>query len=90
MYITNACVHPEARRNGIGRQLVDCAHSRARDDGAIALALHVEPSNTAALTMYRAMGFGENADADVAAALSTAQFVDPEQQPPELLLTRPV
>jgi ribosomal protein S18 acetylase RimI-like enzyme len=89
-YITNACVHPEARRQGIGRRLVECAEAHARAAGAAALALHVEPSNTAAVELYHALGFAENADAAVATTFSTAQFVDPEQHPPEILLTRTV
>ena len=87
-YITNACVHPLARRAGIGRQLVDAVEKESQKRGAAALALHVDASNAAAVELYRGLGFDENDDEDVAATLSTAQFVDPDQDPPELLMTK--
>lgn len=50
-------VVPDARRRGVGRALVDAVRQGAEAAGAIRLSLQTEPSNAAALQLYRATGF---------------------------------
>jgi ribosomal protein S18 acetylase RimI-like enzyme len=56
-------VAPDARRQGIGRALVECCVQRALRDRAEILALHTADIMQAALSMYRRNGFGFYADA---------------------------
>ena len=50
-------VDPAARGKGVGRALMAESCCRAKRDGAHVLALHTSPIMTAALAMYRAIGF---------------------------------
>ncbi len=50
-------VAPEARRRGLGRQLLDAAIVAARARGAAGLFLEVALGNTAAVSLYAAVGF---------------------------------
>ncbi|CBS88154.1 GNAT family N-acetyltransferase [Azospirillum lipoferum] len=50
-------VLPQARRGGVGRQLVEAAVAGSRDLGATALFLEVAEDNQAAWTLYKACGF---------------------------------
>lgn len=57
--IANVAVHPIYRRHGIARSLTEAAINYARRRGAQAAWLHVRPENTAALNLYRSLGFSE-------------------------------
>jgi [ribosomal protein S18]-alanine N-acetyltransferase len=52
-------VRPEARRSGIGRQLLAAAEAAARDGGAARLFLEVAADNFQALALYSTNGFTE-------------------------------
>jgi ribosomal-protein-alanine N-acetyltransferase len=55
----NLAVAPDFRRNGIGRQLVECLIQRLRDNGVTSLTLEVRASNDAARMLYNNMGFSQ-------------------------------
>lgn len=55
--IQDVGVHPEQRRRGVGRVLVDTALSAARSSNVQSVLLEVRPSNVAALALYRAARF---------------------------------
>ncbi|MFC3747477.1 GNAT family N-acetyltransferase [Paenibacillus sp. GCM10012306] len=55
----NIAVHPEFRRAGIGRQLVEAVKRHVRDYAIRKLRLRVLASNEAALAFYRSCGFQE-------------------------------
>ena len=57
LHITNVAVHPEARRHGIGRALLESVFERARAGGARMVLLEVRPSNVEALGLYESLGF---------------------------------
>lgn len=57
VHILNLAVHPQARRGGIGRLLVQRILDDAAAHGATSVSLEVRPENTAGLALYRAMGF---------------------------------
>lgn len=50
-------VVPGARRRGAARALLDAVRAAATATGAIRLSVQTEPSNTAALQLYRTIGF---------------------------------
>lgn len=50
-------VHPEFQERGLGTELCRHAIVAAYEDDREALELHVEPSNRAALSVYRRLGF---------------------------------
>ena len=52
-------MRPEARRRGLGADLVRAGAEAARARGASTLHLEVAEDNTAALALYRATGFVE-------------------------------
>ena len=56
-WLDEVYVLPEARGEGIGRQLVEAAMQVARDSGCIALDLEVDPGHEAAERLYERMGF---------------------------------
>jgi ribosomal-protein-alanine N-acetyltransferase len=56
-HITTFGVHPEWRRQGIGRQLLLNLVDLARTLGAARMTLEVRASNTAAQALYRTFGF---------------------------------
>ena len=55
--ILTLAVHPEARRQGIGRDLVATALAEAARRGARTAFLEVAAGNTAARALYAALGF---------------------------------
>lgn len=59
IHVPNLAVHPHHRRNGIGRALVQLVLDEALRDGAATVSLEVRPTNQAALTLYRSLGFSE-------------------------------
>ena len=58
-HILNLCVHPDVRRLGYGRRLLNALLFKAEDAAAKQVFLEVRPSNTAALALYRSMGFAQ-------------------------------
>ena len=58
-YITNVAVHPDWRRLGIGRMLVNRLVELAIEETAEFLTLEVRKSNEAAIGLYQSMGFEE-------------------------------
>lgn len=58
-HVLNLCVHPDIRRLGYGRRLLNALLFRAQDAGVKQVFLEVRPSNEAALALYRSTGFRE-------------------------------
>ena len=57
LHITNVAVHPEARRHGIARSLLESVFERARAGSARMVLLEVRPSNVEARALYESFGF---------------------------------
>lgn len=55
--ITNIAVHPDYRRQGIGRAIVGALLKHAMDEKFEEVTLEVRKSNQPAQAMYRSMGF---------------------------------
>jgi ribosomal-protein-alanine N-acetyltransferase len=55
--INNIAVHPDYRRLGIGRTVLEGVIGQMRKEGVKNITLEVRPSNTAALTLYKKLGF---------------------------------
>lgn len=55
--ITNVAVHPDARRGGLGRAIVDAMIDEARARGLEQISLEVRVSNLAAIALYERAGF---------------------------------
>jgi [ribosomal protein S18]-alanine N-acetyltransferase len=53
----NLAVHPDYRRQGLGRQLMTFLLSQARENGISKVFLEVRPSNRAAIALYVSFGF---------------------------------
>ena len=84
--IMTLAVRPDGRRRGLGRVLVEAAGAAARHLGAERLFLEVAQDNTAALALYRGVGFIEvgrrrayypRPDGTAADALVLAQEIHP-------------
>ncbi len=56
-HITNVAVHPDFRRSGYGRRLIDALIDYAKKCELIALTLEVRVSNIAAISLYESFGF---------------------------------
>jgi ribosomal-protein-alanine N-acetyltransferase len=56
-HVTNIVVAPDARRTGVGTQLLLALARTAIDRGCVAWTLEVRASNTAAQELYRRFGF---------------------------------
>lgn len=57
--ILNVAVHPDFRRQNIGRLLMQAAHSDAAERGVEDMLLEVRESNRAARNLYTALGYEE-------------------------------
>jgi len=57
IHILNLAVHPDARRSGAGRALVQRILDDAAAHGAVSVSLEVRHDNGAGAALYRAMGF---------------------------------
>jgi [ribosomal protein S18]-alanine N-acetyltransferase len=55
--VLNLAVHPDCRRQGIGRKLMTFLFLRAEEKGISKVLLEVRPSNLAAMALYRSLGF---------------------------------
>ena len=56
-WINYLAVHPERRRTGIGRRMMEEAESRLRQTGCPKINLLVRSSNTEVIEFYKAIGF---------------------------------
>ena len=56
-YLQRLAVAPHARRRGVARSLVHSAAHWAHGRGATSMLVNTEPSNAAALALYRSLGF---------------------------------
>ncbi|MGH7787807.1 MAG: ribosomal protein S18-alanine N-acetyltransferase [Candidatus Binatia bacterium] len=57
VHILNLAVHPDARRGGTGRALVQRVIDDATAHGAVSVSLEVRRENEAAAVLYRSLGF---------------------------------
>lgn len=57
--IINVAVHPDARRCGVGRTLMEAAEAYAKERGIVFLSLEVRESNIAARSLYSSLGWEE-------------------------------
>jgi ribosomal-protein-alanine N-acetyltransferase len=55
--VNNIAVHPDCRGLGIGEALMRFAVAKVRGEGAAIMTLEVRQSNTAALAIYKKLGF---------------------------------
>jgi [ribosomal protein S18]-alanine N-acetyltransferase len=60
VHLLDLAVAPEARRRGVGRELVGAVLGYAREADARLVLLEVRASNEAAIALYRSSGFSEN------------------------------
>jgi ribosomal-protein-alanine N-acetyltransferase len=87
-HITTFGVHPDWRRQGIGRQLLLNLVELARTIGARRMTLEVRASNDGAQALYRAYGFEEvgrrpryyTDDGEDALVMSTPALDDPRME----------
>jgi ribosomal-protein-alanine N-acetyltransferase len=56
-HITNVCVHPDFRKHGLGKRLVDEMMTRAKAADIHHMTLEVRVSYVPAITLYERMGF---------------------------------
>ena len=68
-------VDPAVRGRGVGRTLMDECCRRAQRDGSRVIALHTSPIMTAALSMYRKMGFEFQRDASPIFGVPSAVYL---------------
>lgn len=57
IHILNVAVHPDCRRNGIAKKLIDYTITHFANKGAITVILEVRTSNKAAQNLYEKLGF---------------------------------
>lgn len=59
VHILNLAVHPDARRSGTGRAMVERVFADAAAHHAVSVSLEVRRDNQAAVALYHALGFTE-------------------------------
>ncbi|HVO19087.1 MAG TPA: ribosomal protein S18-alanine N-acetyltransferase [Anaeromyxobacter sp.] len=57
LHVLNLATAREARRRGVGRSLMEAATAAGHSRGAVLATLEVRRSNTAALELYRGLGY---------------------------------
>lgn len=50
-------IHPDARRSGLGRAMMEFLHAAAARRGAAKVRLRVSPGNEKAIALYRSLGY---------------------------------
>lgn len=55
--LLNLAVAPNARRKGYGKRILEALLAKAEDRGCVQMSLEVRVSNTAAIALYRRLGF---------------------------------
>jgi len=60
VHLLNLAVHPDCRRGGIGRVLLQLVLDDARTHNAESVSLEVQRDNVAAQNLYRLHGFNQN------------------------------
>ena len=55
--ITNIATHPDYRKQGYGRAVVEALIKYAKNNGLDSISLEVRESNAAAISLYRDLGF---------------------------------
>ena len=55
--ITNIATHPDYRKQGYGRAVVEALIKYAKNNGLDSISLEVRESNAAAISLYRNLGF---------------------------------
>jgi [ribosomal protein S18]-alanine N-acetyltransferase len=55
--LLNLAIHPNYRRQGVGRYLMEFLLQQARGKKVLTISLEVRPSNQAAQGLYRSLGF---------------------------------
>lgn len=58
-FIANIAVHPDYRNKGIGRKILEQAHTVVKEKGVKTISLEVRPSNTAAVRLYKSLDYEE-------------------------------
>ncbi len=61
-WINRLAVVPEARRRGIGGQLIDRAEKLLRQRGALIIAAHIESENLGSLRLFEKSGYKAHRD----------------------------
>lgn len=56
-HITNVAIHPEHRKKGLGKKLIESMVDAARSHEIVHMTLEVRKSNAAAIKLYECMGF---------------------------------
>ncbi len=56
-FVDNVAVFPQYRRQGVAKALFDHVFTMIQANGVEFISLEVRPSNTAALSLYRSLGF---------------------------------
>ena len=62
VYLSHMAVAETARRRGIGRELLRAARECAIRRGESEIYLHVEPANSAAISLYESSGYRRQGD----------------------------
>jgi [ribosomal protein S18]-alanine N-acetyltransferase len=57
LHVTNVAVHPDARRRGFARALLESVFAHAHAAGSRIVLLEVRPSNSEAIPLYESFGF---------------------------------
>jgi len=61
-WINRLAVIPEARRRGIGKQLIERAEKLLRQQGALIIAAHIESENVSSLKLFEKSGYKAHRD----------------------------
>ena len=86
LYVLNVCVHPRARRCGIGVKMCEELERIASERGVPALALHVDDTNEGAIALYRGLGYAFGSGEDESLQAAVKEFEDGEHA--QLLMTK--